>query len=515
MVAGLLQVRDAWFPGGDLALTELFVRQVPRHVISTGPYSAFRGFSHPLPYGFYAVWAPYEILGRRSAALLTGTMWFNGAVLAGTAWILVRRGKAALAVLVVAAVGIVVRVDTPSLLLVPWNPYLAALPFLGLLVVAPFVWRGERWLAPVAVALASWSAGLHLLFAPSAVVIVVVALGGLGFTAWRRRGVEPVRRLAAPVGASLGVAVAMWLPALVDLARRGTDGNTGHIARFMANSGQASLPLHDVLVVATSELAWRPTWTGGSLTYPLGLGATRFPLFLLLGGIAAFGAWRRRRGWELTALGFGILSIVVAAYTFGRNSGLIGDWYLLPLRLSAVWFTCVTLYSLGGGVVSLLGRWRARPRARWSRPLPTAVPLAATAVLWLGVVVLAAWPGPRPAPMTVDPPPDLAALEKALPGHPAVEAGVLLRSSAMPVGYLLALDRAGYDVHVPRSQAWHFGQWRARPAPDGSPRLLVAQEPAPSPAPRAGSHVILETGPRPQLFGPDLPVRIWRLPPAG
>lgn len=521
LVAGLLQVRHTWFPGTDLALAELFVRQVPRHVISTGPYSSFRGFSHPLPYGFYVAWPPYELFGRRSAALLTGAMWFNGVVLAGIAWVLVRRGRSALAILVVAAVGVMVRLDTGSLLLVPWNPYQAALPFLGLLVVAPFVARGERWLVPVAVALASWAAGIHLLYAPTAAVVLVAALAGLGGAAWRRRGVEPLKALVAPLGVAAGVAFALWLPTVVDVIRRGGDGNTGALLRFALHGDptQAVLPFHDVVALASWELAWRPAFTGVSVS-TFYIFPAKFPGLLLLGALAAIGAWRRRRGWELAALGIGALAIAVATVALARSPVPLGGWFLLPLRLSALWFACVTLYSLGGSARAVITTWTARRRAGaraqprpWPRSARTRLgAVGAVGAVWLGVALLVAWPGPHPALLSVDPPPDLAALRRALPDTRSVVVRVeVFRPSTMPVGYLLALDRAGFDVHVPADQAWRFGAWRARPAPEGAYRLWITQQPASAPPPEAGARLVYETGPRAQLFGPDLPVGIWRL----
>ncbi len=508
VVAGALELRHPWYPGSDYALAELYVRQIPHHLVDMGPYSAGRGFFHPLPYGFYAVWLPYEVFGRASAALLTGSMWFNGVVSAGIAWFLVRRRRAALALLLVVAVGVVVRVDTRPLVLVPWNPYLAALPFLALLVVAPSVWRGERWSAPLAVALASWSAGVHLLFAPTAVAVVVVALAGMCRTGWRRRRTESPRHLVAPLAASFGAAVVLWLPTIVDVVRRGGDGNTGHIVRFMLDPGSASLSARDVLALTSSELAWHPTWAGAEVRLFLASPSMRFPVFLILGGLAAFAAWRRRSGWELTALGFGALSIAVAAYSLARTSWLVGDWYLLPLRLSSVWFCCVTVYSLGRSGAAWLRSRGAWPPAR-NAPV---VPAAAVLALWAGAAVLVAWPSARPGFGTLSPRPDVSAVSRTFRrGAPVVALTNLARPSAVSVGYVLALDRAGLDVHVPPDQEWFFGPWRARAAPAGAARVWITQEPTGGAPPQAGAELVYRSRPLPQFFGPDLPVRIWVL----
>ncbi len=508
VVAGLSELRRTWYPGADLALAELYVRQIPHHLVTTGPYSAKRDFFHPLPYGFYAVWPSYEIFGRASAALITGTMWFNGVVLAGIAWVLVRRRRVALALLVVVAVGLIVRFDTRDLVLVPWNPYLAALPFLALLVVAPFVARGERWLAPVAVALAGWSAGVHLLFAPSVAAVLVAAIGGLGWTAWRNRRTEPLRRLVAPLAVSVGVAVVVWLPAIVDVARRGRSGNTAGIARFMMQPGAAALTGRDVVAVTLSELAWRPTWTGARVGLGIPPPAMRFPLFLVLGAVAAYIAWRQRNRWELTALGVGLLSIVVSAYALSRASWLVGLWYLLPVRLSAVWFCCVTVHVLGRAAVA----WVRRRAGTVGRDRPAAVWTGATLALWVGAVALVAWPGGRPASGTLTSRPDVRAVTARFrPGDPLVTRVTLGRPSAAPVAYLLALDRAGFETHVPADQEWFFGSWRARAAPAGSARLGIGQSADAARNP-PGSLLLYRSPPAPQYFGPDLPVSIWLWP---
>ncbi|MCL4292438.1 MAG: hypothetical protein KJ056_05345 [Acidimicrobiia bacterium] len=345
-------------------------------------------------------------------------------------------------------------------------------------------------------------------------MVLVATLAGLGWTAWRRRKVEPFKALVAPLGVAAGVAFVMWLPTVVDVVRRGGDGNTGALLRFTLHGdpAQTSMAFLDVVAMATWEVAWRPAWSGVYVNTFKVLPA-RFPGLLALGALAAVGAWRRRGGWEFTALGFGTLSIAAATIALARSPGSIGDWYLLPLRLSALWFTCVTLYSLGRTARALIGRWAAARRAPMrTRVLPARVRAGAVVAAWLGAALLAAWPGPHPVLLSVDPPPDVAALRRSLPGARSVVVRVeVYRPSAMPVGYLLALDRAGFDVHVPADQAWRFGSWRARPAPEGAQRLWITQQRSSAPPPARGARLVYATGPRSQLFGPDLPVGIWRL----
>lgn len=510
VVVGLVEFRRDWYPGGDMALAELYVRQIPRHLVNTGPYSSSRGFFHPLPYGFYALWIPYEMFGRASTALLTGSVWFNGVVMAAVSWVLVRRGRTSVALLVVAALGIMVRSHPTPVFMMPWNPYLAALPFLALLVLASYVARGERWLVPAAVAVASWAAGVHLLFAPPTLAVLAVALGGLGRTAWRRRGEEPLARLVPPLAAAAGVGLVMWLPMLIDVARHGRGGNTAEIVRFMLDPGAPFLTGRDAIAVATSEFAWFPTWAGGHLNTGLIAPAMRFPLFLVLGVLAAVGAWRRGSRWEVSALGMGALAAVVATYGLARSSFLIGHWYLLPLRVSAIWFCAVTVDSLARSAWHL----RARRAASSGRRVEhRRLPAAAVLGMWVGVALLVAWPQPMLRSGSMPRRPDVAAVVRQVPRDRAVVAGIALaRAGPAPVGYLLALDRAGLEVHVSEHLGWYFGAWRARPAPPGSTRMFIFQaEPGDRPT-EAGARLLERTEPVPQLFGPDLPMEFWLLP---
>lgn len=508
VVLGVVESRRTWYPGNDPALLELYVRQIPHHPVDTGPYSSSRGFFHPLPYGFYALWLPYEIFGRASAGLLAGTMWLSGMLLAAVSWVLVRRRRAGLALILVVALGVMARTAPVSMFLMPWNPYQAMLPLLALLVLAPFVAGGDRWLAPAAVAAAGLAAGTHLLFAPPAVVVLGAAFGGLGWTAWRRRRTEPpVRWLAGPLAVSAGVGLLVWLPVVVDVIRRGRAGNTAGIVRFMRDPGAAYLTVRGAITLVTWEFAWRPTWAGAHQSFEGLRPSMRFPVFLVVGGLAAVLAWRRRSRWELSALGFGLLSTVVATYGFARVPDPPGDWFRLPLRVSAIFFCCVAVCSLGRSAGALLAR-----RAPWDRmrirPLHASM---ATVALWVGAALLVAWPSSLMPWGTVERRPDVEPIVRSLPaGRPVVVNVASIQLGMAPVGYVLALDRAGLEVHVPESQEWYFGSWRARPAPAGSPRLWIRQPKPGTPPPAPGARLVHRSEPLRQLFGPDLPIEVWR-----
>ncbi len=141
-------------------------------------------------------------------------------------------------------------------LLLPWNPSLALVPAMVLVVVAWRVAVGSRRLLPLMVTLAVWCTGAHLGFAPLTVAVSTVGVVGLIVVTVRRggRGAVPPG-LLRPVLASVGVALLLTSPLLVDLARDGSDSNP---ARILERGG---LPA-DAEPVATREVVkvLRASW---------------------------------------------------------------------------------------------------------------------------------------------------------------------------------------------------------------------------------------------------------------
>ena len=121
-----------------------------------------------------------------------------------------------------------VVVEAPS-----WNPYAGLAPFAGLLVVGTVIAVGRIGWLPAGIALGSFVAQTHLMFAPAAALVVLVG-GAMGML--RRRGVvsekkQPARRWLA---GTLVVTTACWWPVVVQQLT-GHPGNAGALLHATLN----------------------------------------------------------------------------------------------------------------------------------------------------------------------------------------------------------------------------------------------------------------------------------------
>ena len=196
-VAGVVQLTRRWPAIGDWAVAELVIRHAARHLPLSGPYSARRGYNHPLPWVYAIQWLPYHLFGSRSSAAPATALWWNGAWAAFVVWLLVRRQAAGLGVVALVALLVVASRVEGVVLLLPWNPNLAVVPAFALLFVAWRIAAGEGSLLPVGVGLAIWCAGAHLGFLPFSTAVVLGA-----FAVARRRHRGDARAGRAPVVAA-------------------------------------------------------------------------------------------------------------------------------------------------------------------------------------------------------------------------------------------------------------------------------------------------------------------------
>ena len=178
-VAGVVQVANNWPVIGDWAVAELIVRHLGRHLPLSGPYSATRGYNHPLPWVYAIEWLPYRFAGSRSSAAPAMALWWNGAWASFVVWMLARRKANGLAVIALAALLIMASSIEGVVLLLPWNPNLAVVPAFALLFVSWRVAIGESRFLPLSVGLGIWCAGANLAFLPFAAVLVLVVAGNV------------------------------------------------------------------------------------------------------------------------------------------------------------------------------------------------------------------------------------------------------------------------------------------------------------------------------------------------
>src|SRR6478735_4794964 len=170
--------------GGDVALTEISVRDVGgTHTPLFGVYSRY-GWHHPGPLLFYALAVPYRLLGTDGSALAGGAVLVNALAVGGSAWLLWRRGR--LGGLVVG--GLVLAVLLHSLggavLPTPWNPLITVLPLLLFVLAVWSVVCGDAWMLPIVIGAGSFVVQAHV--GTAGVVLVGGIAAGLAVVATRR-----------------------------------------------------------------------------------------------------------------------------------------------------------------------------------------------------------------------------------------------------------------------------------------------------------------------------------------
>lgn len=471
-VAGAVQLTRDWFPYGDWAVAELVLRHVDRHFPLSGPYSAQRGYDHPLPLVYAIQWIPYQLFGQRSSAGLATTVWWNGAWLAFLVWLMARVRSPWLGVVALATVPVMAGHVPSGSLVLPWNPSLALIPALVMVFVAWRVALGSRRLLPVLVGLATWCTGAHLGFAPLAIAVSGAAAVGLVVVTVRRGGPRAWTALVRPIGLATATGLVLAAPLLVDLALNGSDSNPAHIVeRGRPAPETPTVPRSELAKVLRAELAIPPAWASDTEPYNVLLlvREPRFPALLLVGVAAAVAAWMRRAHDELTGLGLSLLGVTAAVAGLANiEAGTLQPWYLLSCHAAGMAFLAFVVWSAGRSVAHVAGRW-----AKVEVPLPGSLRAGWHAVAPGVVAVVAAVSVVpslhlQPHAPQVDAP-TLALFDAVAERYPD---GAALRVVG-PIGVdgyvtqslALQLDRAGFDVRVPDDHLYLFT--RAMEAPPG------------------------------------------------
>jgi hypothetical protein len=151
-----------------------------------------------------------------------GLLWGSVLVAVAATSIAVEAGRAAWpsagSVVVAAAVVILLFSQTDTAFFPVWTPWLGALWLIAALACAWTVASGNWWWWPVSVCASSVAAQAHVVFAPTAIVICVLApLAALVL----RRTTARVQARWRPFALGAGLGFVLWLPTVIDqLAHR-------------------------------------------------------------------------------------------------------------------------------------------------------------------------------------------------------------------------------------------------------------------------------------------------------
>jgi hypothetical protein len=361
-VALLVGVGNSYLPAGDLAMTELHIRDIGRHEVLTGLWSRY-DWKHPGPLQFYLVAPFYWLSGGSSLGMVMGALAINlGSVLSCLA-IARRRGGTPLVVATLVAFLLVVRTLGPEFLGDDWNLTITVLPYALLAFLTWSMLAGEMWALPAAAFVASFLVQTHIGFTSTAVPLLALGSAALAVRAWRSPGPPEERRRRRLGWWSLGAAgvlALVWLPPVLDMVMH-TPDNLTNAYRYFRDPGE---PGHAVSVgwrVATGQFGVEGEWLTGKLPRNPFSGESPYlydaplPVLLLVVGAALAAVWRwARQGWGLVVTFGAVLTTVIVSII--RTTGPVADY-----RLRYTWVPPVL-----AAVAVLWALWLAAAR-RWPR----------------------------------------------------------------------------------------------------------------------------------------------------
>jgi hypothetical protein len=484
VAVGVLR-QPRWYPGLDMAMTELRVRDVASmHAPLVGLAGRLSGFghqgSHPGPLSFWLLWPVYELFGGSSWALVAATAVLNLAAVGIALWIMQRRAGRAVMIGFGAGLAVLMHGYGIDRLTEPWNPYLPALWWIVFLLAVWSVLCDDFALAPVAVFAGSLCAQTHVSYlglvgGMLGVVAVVVA------ARWRRAERARRRRIARWTLLCASALAVLWLPPALDQLRH-HPGNLAIIMESLTRPPEPQLGLgtRAVNVWLSHMDLWQLPQHGFSFDRaPVGSPLAGALLLAAWAGAAAI-TWRRRHAspevWRLhVVVGLALSRGLVAI------SRIYGEaWEYLMLW---AWGTTILCVAVTAWAATAWAAARGGSLPRWASPAGAA---AAAAVLLVSTATLtssaarAQEQDPRESRLLAHLVPDtVAALhehEHAKPSGPYlvvwVDAVSILPSS---YGLVLELERAGFDVGVAASVGVNAVPHRVLPNTEATAAVFMAR----------------------------------------
>ena len=491
VVAAVALARPTWYAIDDYALIELRVRDVTSShapLVGLGGRIEHDGVpgSHPGPIAFYLLALPYRLFGGSSWALQAATLTLGLTAVGLTVWIARRRAGTAGAIAAVAGTGVLLVAYGPERWALPWNPYLPLLWWPVVLVAAWSVLCRDWPMLPVLVVAASFCAQTHISY--------LGLVGGLGAlaVAWVVRsavaagrapdagaGARPAGRPGRGAALAAALALALWLPPLIDEVRN-DPGNASIIAGQFTDDDIPAAGWRTGAEVMLARLDPVDLVTGDDgrvAASPLGLA------FLAAWAAAAAAAVVRRHEVPADLLRLHLVAGVAAALGVVSLSRVQGPMF--PYLTLWSWGTAAVMAAAAGWTVAAV--WSRPPApARVTDGRPATGPLGA--VLALGLVVAAtvgaagaespeANRARRDAAVI---PVALDALEDGrVPGFDAedrylVQARDAYSGSLSSITLLDEMDKRGFDARVGDGAAHAAGSHRVRDAEDATALITLA-----------------------------------------
>ncbi|MEZ5183082.1 MAG: hypothetical protein R2702_14615 [Acidimicrobiales bacterium] len=222
LLSAAIVLLQGWRPTGDNALIGLRVHDVlSGHPPLIGQPTTGENFgsgietSHPGPIEFYLV-APFVLVLGPAVGLALGAAAINAGALVAIGWLAHRRGGTSL--LAVGSLGALAMAHSlgGNLLHDPVSSNVGSFVALALLYASWSVIAGDLRVAPLFVALASFSLQDHLTYLGTGTPVVVVALAAGVWWARRIAGRGGSGWLRRSIASSVVVGLVLWLPVLLD-----------------------------------------------------------------------------------------------------------------------------------------------------------------------------------------------------------------------------------------------------------------------------------------------------------
>jgi hypothetical protein len=340
LIVALIALRHPrWYPLLDLAWTELRLRDVwSAHPPLLGLAGRIGPFghqgSHPGPISFYALWPFYELFGASSWAMEAASVALHVVAIGVMVWIANRRAGLRLVLGLAAVLAVLLRALGAVVLTQAWNPYLPVLWWLVFLLAVWAVLCDDLALLPVAAFAGSFCAQTEVAYLGLCVGLGVIGLAVAGFRAYQRRGDrDQLRRFAMWASIAAAVAVAVWLPPVVEQLTT-SRGNLSVLFDYFRHPPQSPAGLGQGIKVLLAHLNPVTPFTKALLPTTSHVDVTTGSvvpgsLFLALWAATAITAWRWRLRSLLELHVVVALTMLLGAFSISRIFGNL--WYYLVL----------------------------------------------------------------------------------------------------------------------------------------------------------------------------------------
>jgi hypothetical protein len=361
---------------------------------------------------------------------------------------------------------VLVHALTLSLLLDPWNPWAAVLPFVVCVLAGFGVALGDVVALPILVAAGTFAVQAHVGYAPVVLAVIAVAVFARVVDLFEQRHRTNRADRAAPLsrGAkhllvlSFALLVVLWLPPVIQQFS-GHPGNFTELVRYFRHPREAAAGWSAALGIAGHQLAPFGPWISGRENDVSGVlaraavapAAALVLIVAVLAGLAWRAGARRPAAFAALILLLDLIGVVATSRVTGLLAGYLVRWWW-PLAM-------FTVIAGAWSVASIAAPLLQRVRGPALGAACAAVLAAATFAAVAGSPVIVPLPGPSAtaAELSAE-----AARHLGPTDRYVVQSVDTAGFGAVAVGVTTQLMLDGHDVFAPPNLSQAYGSWRVR-----------------------------------------------------